>query len=94
MLRRSPGFTVAAVLMLAVGIGVNVAAFGFFDLMVLRPLPVRDPATLLRFQRASPKSYASVLPYPELAFFREHTTTLSAMLALSQSSPDAGTRRC
>ena len=42
-LRKSPGFTLAAVLMLAIGIGVNVAAFGFFDLMVLRPLPVDDP---------------------------------------------------
>src|SRR5258708_1085766 len=39
LLRRSPGFTVAAVLILATGIGVNVAAFGFFNLMVLRPLP-------------------------------------------------------
>jgi hypothetical protein len=37
MLRKSPGFTLAAVLMLAIGIGVNVAVFGFFDLMVLRP---------------------------------------------------------
>jgi hypothetical protein len=37
-LRKSPGFTLAAILMLAIGIGVNVAAFGFFDLMVLRPL--------------------------------------------------------
>src|SRR5262245_54355685 len=36
VLRKSPGFTLAAVLMLAIGIGVNVAAFGFFDLFVLR----------------------------------------------------------
>jgi hypothetical protein len=73
MLRKSPGFTVAAVLMLALGIGVNIAAFGFFNLMVLRPLPVRDPATLLRFQRHAPHSYASALPYPEMAFFGEHS---------------------
>lgn len=86
MLRKSPGFAVAAVLILSVGIGVNVAAFGFFDLMVLRPLPVRDPATLLRFQRFSPKGYASVLPYPEMAFFRNHATTLSAVLAWSRET--------
>jgi predicted permease len=80
MLRRSPGFTIAAILILAVGIGVNIAAFGFFNLIVLRPLPVRDPDTLLRFQRLGPSRYASVLPYPEMAFFREHSKTLSAVM--------------
>ena len=83
MLRKSPGFTFAAVLMLAIGIGVNVAVFGFFDLMVLRPLNIRDPATLLRFHRRAPQSYAFALPYPEMAFFREHATTLSAVLAMN-----------
>jgi predicted permease len=86
LLRKSPGFTLAAVLILAIGIGVNIAAFGFFNLMVLSPLPVRDPATLVRFQRLSPKAYASVLPYPEMAFFREHSTTLSAVLAWTPST--------
>ena len=85
MLRKSPGFTLAAVLTLGIGIGVNVAAFGFFNLMVLRALPVRDPGTLLRFQRLSPQSYASVLPYPEMAFFREYSKTLSAVLAWNRS---------
>src|SRR5580658_5763444 len=83
MLRKSPGFTAAAVLMLAIGIGVNVAAFGFFDLIFLRPMPVRDPATLLRFHRRAHQSYAYALPYPEMAFFREHSRTLSAVLALN-----------
>jgi hypothetical protein len=83
MLRKSPGFTLAAVLMLAIGIGVNVAVFGFFDLMVLRPLNVRDPATLLRFHRRSPQNYAFAMPYPEMAFFRDHSRTLSAVLALN-----------
>ncbi|HEV8042407.1 MAG TPA: ABC transporter permease [Bryobacteraceae bacterium] len=81
-LRRSPGFTLAAILMLALGIGVNVAAFGFFNLMVLRPLPVRSPETLLRFKRRAPKSYAWQLPYPEMAFFRQYSKTLSAVLAV------------
>jgi predicted permease len=84
-LRKSPGFTAAAVLMLAIGIGVNVAVFSFFDLMVLRPLPVRDPQTLLRFHRRSPQSYAFALPYPEMAFFSEYSKTLSAVLALNST---------
>src|SRR5487761_2537721 len=40
------------------------------------PLPVRDPATLLHFMRQSPERYASAMPYPEMAFFREHSRTL------------------
>ncbi|HWC98547.1 MAG TPA: ABC transporter permease [Candidatus Sulfopaludibacter sp.] len=83
MLRRSPGFTLAAMLMLAIGIGVNVAVFGFFDLMVLRPLDVRDPATLLRFHRRAEQSYAYAAPYPEMVFFREHTRTLKSVLAVN-----------
>ena len=84
MLRKSPGFTVAAVLMLALGIGVNVAVFGFFNLMFLRPLPIRDPDTLLRFDRGTlaNSNFADNLPYPEVAFFSQHTRTLSAVLAL------------
>src|ERR1019366_1753252 len=85
MLRKSPGFTLAAVLMLAIGIGVNVAAFGFFDLMVLRPLNVRDPGTLVRFHRRAQQSYAFALPYPEMEFFRQHSRTLSAVLALNST---------
>jgi predicted permease len=81
MLRKSPGFTAAAVLMLALGIGVNVAAFGFFDLMFLRPLPVPDPGSLLRFDRSAPQGYADNFMYPEVAFYREHSRTLSAVLA-------------
>jgi predicted permease len=85
MLRKSPSFTLAAVLMLAIGIGVNVAAFSFFDLLVLRPLNVRDPATLLRFHRRGVENFAFALPYPEMAFCREHTRTLSAVLALNST---------
>ncbi len=85
MLRRSPGFTLAAVLMLAAGIGANIAVFSFFDLMVLRPLSVRDPATLLRFHRRAADKYAFALPYPEMDFFRRHATMLSAVLALNMT---------
>ncbi len=81
-LRHAPGFTLAAMLMLAIGIGVNVAAFGFFNLMVLRPLPVRSPETLLRFKRRAPKNYAYQMPYPEMAFFRQYSKTLRAVIAV------------
>ncbi|QNI37624.1 ADOP family duplicated permease [Edaphobacter albus] len=80
-LTRSPGFTIAAVLVLAVGIGVNVAAFGVFDMFVLKPLPVRDPDTLVRLERKGPGgSFASNVAYPSVEFYRDHAKTLSAVL--------------
>ena len=75
-LRRSPGFTLAAVATLAIGIGVNITAFGFLNLVVLKPLPVRDPDTLLRFERRAADRFATDLPYPQAAFIREHSRTL------------------
>ncbi len=83
VLAKSPGFTLAAILMLAIGTGVNIGAFGFFDFLVLRPLNVRDPGTLLRFHRRSPQNYSFVLPYPEMSFIRDYSRTLSSVLALN-----------
>jgi putative ABC transport system permease protein len=47
LLRRTPGFTVAAVAALALGIGVTAAIFTLLDRVVLRPLPYPDPDRLV-----------------------------------------------
>jgi predicted permease len=96
MLARSPGFTLTAVLVLAIGIGVNVSAFSFFNTMVLKPLPVSDPGTLVRLQRRSPENVVGQMPYPSATFYRDHAKSLSAVIAVMSVRPmlvDNGTER-
>jgi macrolide transport system ATP-binding/permease protein len=46
-LRKNPGFTSTAILMLALGMCASVAIFAFVDAALLKPLPYRDPARLV-----------------------------------------------
>jgi len=47
MLRKNPGVTAAAIVSLALAIGASTGAFSLVDALILRPLPVRDPRTLV-----------------------------------------------
>lgn len=87
VLRRSPGFTITAVLVLGIGIGVNIAAFSLFNLMALKPLPVRDPDSIVRLQRRSPEINTPEMPYPMVAFYRAHAKTLRSVMATMGTPP-------
>jgi putative ABC transport system permease protein len=53
-LRRTPGFTVMAVIVIALGIGANVALFTVVRGVLLKPLPFRDPERLVLMYEAEP----------------------------------------
>jgi putative ABC transport system permease protein len=64
LLRRSPGFSVVAVLSLALGIGANTAIFSLIDAVILKALPVEKPAQLVVLERVNVRGQRSNLSYP------------------------------
>jgi putative ABC transport system permease protein len=87
ILARSPGFTLVAVLVLAIGVGVNLSAFSLFDMVALKPLPVPGADRLVRLERRSPDQYSSEMSFPSFLFYREHAHTLSAAMAVMGVPP-------
>ena len=53
-LRRAPGFAVTAVLVVALGVGANTAAFSLADFVLLRPLPYPEPDRLVKLWQSTP----------------------------------------
>jgi predicted permease len=70
LLWRAPVFTFTAMVVLALGIGLNLAAFQVIDSVVLSWLPVRSPETLVNLYRRSPQSTTTSFSYPAFDFYR------------------------
>jgi predicted permease len=81
---KSPGFTVAAVATLALGIGANTAIFSVVDAVMLRPLPgVREPGRLLWITNRL-EGRARPLSYPDFVDQRERSGAFAGLLAFDR----------
>ncbi len=79
MLFKRPGFTLIAVLTLALGIGANTAIFSLVNTALLRPLPVERPEQLVSINNVSLN--LPVISYPDYRDFRDRNKLLSGVLA-------------
>ncbi|MBI4910677.1 MAG: ABC transporter permease [Acidobacteria bacterium] len=79
--RRSPVFAFTSILILALGTGTNLAFFQVIQTLVWKPVPVRDPATMVRLERKGKTFSSSSVPYPMIQYIRRHNNVFSAVIA-------------
>jgi predicted permease len=89
MLRKNPGFTVVAVLTLALGIGANTAIFSLVDVVLFRALPIANPAEVVRFTagRTRGESRWGWLSFPAYEEYRDNTGAFSGIVAYLDRLP-------
>jgi predicted permease len=78
-LRRSPGFTVTAVLTLALGIGGNTAVFSIVNGVLLNPLPFPHPEQLVGLHESKPNFENGSISYPNFLDWRKNNHSFSWM---------------
>ena len=81
---KNPGFTIVAVLTLALGIGANTAIFSVINALLLKPLPFPAAEQLVAFgmtntRLTGPQSDLNPLSYPDFFDFREQNRTLASI---------------
>jgi macrolide transport system ATP-binding/permease protein len=82
-LRRQPAFAAVAVVSLALAIGANSAMFSFADAVLLRPLPVPNPAMVLDVIYTTPDNSFEGMSFPDYRDLREKSRSFSGLAAYS-----------
>jgi predicted permease len=81
-LRRSPGFAITAILILALGIGAVTAVFSLIDAALLKMLPVANPEQLVHFKTISDTFPVNdSFSYPQFKTFQKQSQTLAGAIA-------------
>ncbi|HEV2915213.1 MAG TPA: ABC transporter permease, partial [Pyrinomonadaceae bacterium] len=85
MLLKNPGFTLIAVLALALGIGANTAIFSVVNAVLLRPLPFDNPERIVTAwgRHADGGERRIVVSYPDFLDWRDQTQTLEHLAAFN-----------
>jgi len=77
-LAKSPGFTLGALSLLALGLGANTAIFTLVNAVLLRPLPFSDPDRLMMVWAHSERGDSAAY-YPEFVDWREQNTSFASL---------------
>ncbi len=72
-LSKTPGFTVIAILVMAVGIGVNTAVFSAINTILLKPLPYPDPQSLVQLMNTGPHGLFPMANVPKFNVWRQQS---------------------
>ncbi len=86
MIRNSPGFTIIAILTLALGIGANTAIFSFVDAVLLTPLPYPHPEQIVMVWEKPPGGERNGISTLNFLDWKRENTVFSAMAAETGSS--------